>query len=165
MKNKIHPTSVISGYRLAMREAVRYIKDNLTVPVDTLGRQNLINCAKVRNFKPNDIHVQISPKNPPPPPPSPQTTISSKILGTESEFFAGLAVDAVTSIRTESSKGGKTVARYPVHAINILKSHGKSSTEVGVLRSPCFHFYNWLLCAANSCPCGRLCPLCLVHRV
>lgn len=26
MKNKIHPTSIIAGYRLAMREAVKYIK-------------------------------------------------------------------------------------------------------------------------------------------
>merc|ERR1719395_7988 len=34
VRNGIHPTSIIAGYRLAMREAVRYIKDSLTVPVD-----------------------------------------------------------------------------------------------------------------------------------
>ncbi|VVC89107.1 unnamed protein product [Leptidea sinapis] len=33
VKNKIHPTSIISGYRLACKEAVKYIQDNLTVTV------------------------------------------------------------------------------------------------------------------------------------
>merc|ERR1719258_856712 len=33
VRNKIHPTSIISGYRLAMREAVRYIKKELTIPI------------------------------------------------------------------------------------------------------------------------------------
>ena len=27
VRNKIHPTSIIAGYRLAMREAVKYIED------------------------------------------------------------------------------------------------------------------------------------------
>eukprot|EP00953_Heterococcus_sp_UTEX-ZZ885_P004842 3096-Heterococcus_DN1.PRE.2 len=46
VKNNIHPTSVMSGYRLALKEAVKYIKQNLCVPVDTIGRPNLINAAK-----------------------------------------------------------------------------------------------------------------------
>ena len=32
--NKIHPTTVIAGFRLAMRESIRYIKDSLTNKVD-----------------------------------------------------------------------------------------------------------------------------------
>jgi hypothetical protein len=32
--NKVHPTSIISGYRLALKEAVRFIKDKLVVSVD-----------------------------------------------------------------------------------------------------------------------------------
>ncbi|MCL7022630.1 hypothetical protein MKW94_000685, partial [Papaver nudicaule] len=31
VKNKIHPTSIISGYRLAMREACKYIEEKLAV--------------------------------------------------------------------------------------------------------------------------------------
>ena len=29
VKNKIHPTTIITGYRLACREAVKYIQDQL----------------------------------------------------------------------------------------------------------------------------------------
>lgn len=38
IKNNIHPTTVMAGYRLALKEAVKYIKANLCVPVDKLGR-------------------------------------------------------------------------------------------------------------------------------
>merc|ERR1712198_141037 len=34
VKQKIHPTSIISGYRLACKEAVKYIQENLTYSVD-----------------------------------------------------------------------------------------------------------------------------------
>ena len=37
VKSGIHPTIVMAGYRLAMREAVKYIKSNLVVNVDQLG--------------------------------------------------------------------------------------------------------------------------------
>jgi T-complex protein 1 subunit alpha len=56
--------------------------------------------------------------------------MSSKILGPESDFFANLVVDAVTSVKvTEEGSKGKVVSRYPVSAINVLKAHGKSALE------------------------------------
>lgn len=100
VKHKIHPTSVISGYRLAMRESVKYIKKNLTIAADTLGRENLLNAAR--------------------------TSMSSKIIGTDSDFFAEMVVKAVTSVR-HVRKNGQVV--YPVRAINILKAHGRSAAE------------------------------------
>jgi T-complex protein 1 subunit alpha len=104
VKNRIHPTSIIAGYRLAMREAVKYIKENLSVPVDSLGRESLVNAAK--------------------------TSMSSKILGPESEFFANLVVDAVSSVKVEQEGAkGKVKSRYPVSSINVLKAHGKSALE------------------------------------
>jgi T-complex protein 1 subunit alpha len=99
VKNGIHPTVVMAGYRTALQEAVKYIKANLVVAADTLGRENLINAAK--------------------------TSMSSKILHAESDFFAELAVTAVTRIKTE--KDGK--AKYPIGNIHILKSHGQSSRD------------------------------------
>ncbi|KAK6920335.1 Chaperonin Cpn60/GroEL/TCP-1 family [Dillenia turbinata] len=46
VRNKIHPTSIISGYRLAMREACKYVEEKLAVKVDKLGRDSLVNSAK-----------------------------------------------------------------------------------------------------------------------
>ena len=46
VKNKIHPTTIITGYRLASKEAVKFIVDQMTTKVDALGRDPLINVAK-----------------------------------------------------------------------------------------------------------------------
>ena len=46
VKNKIHPTSVISGYRMACKEAVKYVQEHLTVSSDDVGREGLLNAAK-----------------------------------------------------------------------------------------------------------------------
>ena len=46
VRNKIHPTSIIAGYRLAVREAVKYIEDKLATPIDVLGTETILNCAK-----------------------------------------------------------------------------------------------------------------------
>merc|ERR1719258_916600 len=46
VRNKIHPTSIISGYRLAMREACRYIDGSLSHSTDSLGEGTIINIAK-----------------------------------------------------------------------------------------------------------------------
>ena len=69
VKNKIHPTSIMAGYRLALRESVKFIQNHLSVKVDSLGKDALINAAK--------------------------TAMSSKLVGSESEFFAELVVNAM----------------------------------------------------------------------
>jgi hypothetical protein len=48
--------------------------------------------------------------------------MSSKILGSESDFFSSLAVTAALQVRTE--KDGKS--KCPISNIHILKSHGQS---------------------------------------
>ncbi|RHZ45280.1 hypothetical protein Glove_682g56 [Diversispora epigaea] len=100
VKNKIHPTTIITGYRLASKEACKYIVDQLTCKVESLGRECLLNVAK--------------------------TSMSSKIIGSDDEFFSNIAVDAMLSVKTTNSRGE---VKYPVKAVNILKAHGKSTTE------------------------------------
>lgn len=103
---------------------MKYIKDYLLIPTEKLEREFLVNAAKVRKQPFWHVHLDpfsccccsLS-----------QTSMSSKIIGASSEFFSNLAVDAVTSVRTESPDGK---VAYPIKAINILKSHGRSSTEV-----------------------------------
>jgi T-complex protein 1 subunit alpha len=47
-------------------------------------------------------------------------------LKSDSEFFSTMAVDAMLAVKTINNKGE---VKYPVKAVNILKSHGKSAIE------------------------------------
>lgn len=100
MKNRIHPTTIITGYRLALREAVKYMNENISTKVEHLGRESLVNIAK--------------------------TSMSSKIIGSDSEFFSNMVVDAMQSVK---STNNRNETKYPVKAVNVLKAHGKSSLE------------------------------------
>lgn len=103
----LHPTTILSGYRTALKAAVAYLKQSLVTPVSDLGDEHFIQAAK--------------------------TSMSSKILGNmESDFFAKLAVDAVKSVQTTRSEDGKP--RYPLSAIHILKAHGQSSMASQLLK-------------------------------
>ena len=100
VKNKIHPTTIITGYRLACREAIKYIQDVLAVKIDARAQECLINVAK--------------------------TSMASKIIGADDDFFAQMAVDAMLSVKTVNGRGE---TKYPVKAVNVLKAHGKSARE------------------------------------
>jgi T-complex protein 1 subunit alpha len=100
VKNKIHPTTIITGYRLALKEAIKYINEVMSVGSESLGKESLVNIAK--------------------------TSMSSKIIGSDSDFFSRMVVDAILAVKTTNSKGE---TKYPVKAVNILKANGKSSRE------------------------------------
>ena len=42
VKEKVHPTSVIAGFRQALRESIKHIKENLMVKVEDLGHEGLL---------------------------------------------------------------------------------------------------------------------------
>lgn len=106
VRARIHPTSIIAGYRMAMREAIKRLRDTMAIPVDKLGRDVLVNAAR--------------------------TSLSSKILGSaEADLFANMAVDAVQAVKMPGIASGKFT--YPVDAIHILKAQGKSATESELL--------------------------------
>lgn len=105
VRNKIHPTTIITGYRLAVKEACKFIQEHMATRVDLLGKECLINAAK--------------------------TAMSSKIIGSESEFFADIAVEAMLSVKNTNSRGE---TKYPVKAVNILKAHGQGAKESRLVR-------------------------------
>jgi|TARA_B100000482_G_scaffold147508_1_gene109598 chaperonin GroEL (HSP60 family) len=74
VKNGIHPTTIMSGFRLALKEAVKFVKSNLMVPIEQLGDDALISAAK--------------------------TSMASKLLNADESFWSKLAVDAVRSVKT-----------------------------------------------------------------
>ncbi|KAL3381132.1 hypothetical protein AABB24_001312 [Solanum stoloniferum] len=105
VRHKIHPTSIISGYRLAMREACKYVEEKLAVKVDKLGKDSLVNCAK--------------------------TSMSSKLIADDSDFFANMVVEAVQAVKMTNVRGE---IKYPIKGINLLKAHGKSAKDSYLLK-------------------------------
>jgi len=99
IKMKVHPTNIIAGFKIAAKEACRYIEDKLAESVESLGDEALLNCAK--------------------------TSMSSKLINVDPNFFANLVVNSIRSIEQKTIFGSK----YHVKNINILKAHGQSSTE------------------------------------
>jgi len=104
VKMKVHPTSIMAGYRLALKESVNYIAKNLSVKMEDLDDDCIIQAAK--------------------------TSMSSKLLGAESDFFAKMVVDAMKGVKMVNSSGE---TKYPVKSVHILKTHGKSTKETSLV--------------------------------
>ena len=105
VQQKLHPTTVINGYRFACKEAVRFIQENLSLSTDDLDRNSVVKTAK--------------------------TAMSSKLISTDSDFFAEMCVEATNLVKVTDASGKST---FPIQAINILKSHGKSARESMLIR-------------------------------
>lgn len=97
----IHPTSIISGYRLAMREACKYVENEMATDAVALGRDCLMNTCR--------------------------TTIASKLLSTDADFWSNMCVDAVMNMKVVDPFTDKV--SYPIKSIGVLKKQGKGSKE------------------------------------
>ena len=90
----------MAGYRLALKESVNFIQKSLIVRQAQLTEESILQAAK--------------------------TSMSSKLLGAESDFFADMVVRAMNQVRMTNAQGQ---VRYPVKNVHILKTHGLSSKE------------------------------------
>ena len=90
----------MSGYRLALKESIKFLSKELSVKTDTLGQEALMSAAK--------------------------TSMSSKLIGGDSDFYAGLVVNAMQAVKATNLVGE---TKYSVKNVHILKTHGKSSRE------------------------------------
>jgi len=100
VKNNIHPTTIMAGYRIAMKESIKYIQEHLSMKVDSLEQ---------------DVLMQVA-----------RTSLSSKFVGAESSLFSKIVVDAIKAVKVVGQDGKM---KYPVNQVNILKSHGQSASE------------------------------------
>lgn len=100
---KISPASIIAGFRLASKEAVKYVKKHLTLKIEDLDDSALQSCAR--------------------------TSISSKVLNMDSDFFSDLCVRTMRRVKV----GSGISARYPVGAVNVLKAQGKGIRETEMI--------------------------------
>lgn len=68
----VHPTLIMSGYRIALKESVNFIKKHL-ISINDISDEVLMSAAK--------------------------TSLNSKILGAENDMFSRMAVNAVKSVK------------------------------------------------------------------
>lgn len=99
VKAGIHPTSIIQGYRIAMKEAIKYVQHTIALKTMTLTDEQLVSVAR--------------------------TSLNSKFIGSEDDFFAKMVVEAIKGVKM--TVDGKD--KYPVNQVNVLTNHGKSSWE------------------------------------
>lgn len=96
----VHPTTIMAGYTLAKDQAKEYMVSKLKVSLE--DNRDAMAMAAAR------------------------TSMASKVLGPNSEFFGRIVVDAVSAIKRVDADGA---AKYPISSINIVKAHGQSARE------------------------------------
>lgn len=77
-KNKLHPSNIINGYRIACKEAVKFIKENMAININSASNKDLINIAK--------------------------TSMSSKLISGEMDLFGKIVIDCLEAVKTKSGK-------------------------------------------------------------
>mmetsp|Transcript_25142 Transcript_25142/g.61799 ORF Transcript_25142/g.61799 Transcript_25142/m.61799 type:complete len:495 (-) Transcript_25142:4034-5518(-) len=98
MEKKIHPSTIISGFRLGMCHSCSLIREKLTLSSSHMDLKSLLNAAK--------------------------TSLSSKISGVNAKKFSLIALQAVKSVQVQEKNSQKF--RCQIKAINFIKIPGNS---------------------------------------
>ena len=142
VKMKVHPTTIISGFRMALKEACKFTAEQMAVKVDSLGKDCLVNCAKtclaskVLGAGGLDAAVQEAlwgnlGATPPIPANSETAVLPSSSTVVFEQVFAQMAVDAMLAVKGSGPKGEP---RYNVDSVHILKAHGQSQRESQLIK-------------------------------
>jgi len=107
VKEKIHPTVVISGYRTAMKEAIKYVSQNISLKLTDENRTELARAVI-------------------------NTTLSSKLIGSDGAFFVDMVLDAITSVKI-IGRDGKP--KYPIKSVSLVKTLGQSTQESQLVKN------------------------------
>jgi T-complex protein 1 subunit alpha len=96
----VHPTTVVSGYKIAFRQAMKFVGDKLEKKLKVIGQQELTRIV--------------------------ESTISSKVIRNNAPTFSKILVSAIQAIkRVDHNKH----AKHDIKEVNILKKQGKSMDE------------------------------------
>ena len=91
-QHKIHPTNIIAGYKLACRESIKYIKENLALKTSALGADALMNISR--------------------------TSMSSKILSSDIDHFSKICTEVRVAARACVRARARVHAVKPMAAGN-----------------------------------------------
>ncbi|OAF64036.1 T-complex protein 1 subunit alpha, partial [Intoshia linei] len=95
----MHPTIVNNGYKISCKESIRFINSNLVIASNNISQDVVINAIK--------------------------TSISSKIIRSESEYFSKIIIDVLKTIKKTDGK----IDTYPIKSVKIVKCPGKSMID------------------------------------
>ena len=97
IKNRVHASHIIAGYKAAMRAAVKFIEKELIIKDIYEGNEILKNVAK--------------------------TSISSKVIGGEADLFSTLAVEGIKQVTTSNTQCSvKNVHIIKAHGLSMRES-------------------------------------------
>ncbi|KAI5189315.1 T-complex protein 1 subunit alpha [Nematocida sp. AWRm77] len=100
IKSGVHPTIVVSGYKIAFKQSAGFVQSTLEKKLKNLAHGDLVKIC--------------------------ESTISSKVLRVSTKIFSKIMIDAIQTVKRT---GADKSVQYAIEEINVLKKQGKSMDE------------------------------------